>query len=90
MYYRFAVLDMCDECRMTLLRNDSIMCNYTVKEQGNGSSNICEVCNRINTFTTAVLTDYSQPAKNIEKKTCFSIHDRFAILASKDQADRQA
>ena len=57
-YYRFAIIDMCDECRMTLMRNDKIASQFVVKDVGQGSGTHCVVCNRPNAFTMSVLTDY--------------------------------
>lgn len=92
MHYKYAIIDMCDECRMTLMRATEITSNCLVNEMSRGTSNDCRVCGRLNVFTMGVLTDYRvTPIKSFDElaKTPRSISEGFMLLALEDGAAKK-
>lgn len=91
MHYRFAILDLCDECRMYMMKTPAITAKYAIKDMGQGATNNCEVCGKNNVFTMRVLTDYRvDPNEAISldlKKQKRSFNDGFALLLLEDQTE---
>lgn len=77
MNYNFMIIDMCDECRLTLQRNLEITSKYRITEMDQGGVNTCRVCGLANRFTRSVLTDYAVPCEDIQ---LVSDHDLLASL----------
>ena len=90
MFYKYTILDMCDECRMTLHKDKEITSKYVVKEMGQGKDRNCELCGVRNRFTMAVLTDYSLPCHDslthqaLKEKAPRTIAEGFSLLTMED------
>ena len=88
MNYRYAIIDMCDDCRVPLLRNDSI----NVTELGDGEKNSCRICNKNKVFTKKVLTDYKikEPGDfyALKNKSPITIQEGFQLLFLEDVEEK--
>lgn len=87
MHYRFAMIDMCDECRIPLEVQNAYM--HDMQED---SPLECTICGRSRVYTKRVLTDYyvapTKKSKDI-KHTPRTIEEGFMLLALQDKnADR--
>jgi hypothetical protein len=92
MNYNFTIIDACDECRLTLLKNNAIMAKFKVVELGDGSINNCKICGKLNRYTRSVLTNYHVPAEISEKdqvsETPRSVEAGFKLLWIEDEIER--
>lgn len=104
MNYNFTIIDMCDECRLTLQRNLEIVSKYRVTEMDQGGVNTCRVCGLANRFTKSVLTNYrvfcddveitmneatlSEERWRLEKISPRTVNDGFMLLWIQDELAR--
>lgn len=57
-HYSYAIIELCDECRLEMHKTPDIANDFAIKDVGNGKQNLCVICGRINVFSMHVLTNY--------------------------------
>lgn len=89
MHYRFAIINMCDECRMTLVRNEKIVSKYKVEVLKDGGANSCQICGLNRRLTKNVLTDYHATSEKsidvLREKSPRTLDEGFALLRLEDE-----
>ena len=94
MNYKYTIVNMCDECRMTLLRNSAISSKYFFHEMSPGKTNDCRICGRGKRLTMSVLTDYrsrsEETIETLRAKATRSIDEGFALLLLEDESPENA
>lgn len=98
MFYKLAILEMCDECRLTLLKDPKISGSHILQDMSTGKGNSCEICGRVNRFTMAVLTDYRltcdtslyalEQIDRLRQSIPRSVPEGFLLLSIEDELER--
>lgn len=98
MHYKYTIAEMCDECRMLMLKDDSIASAHMIHNMNQGGANDCNICGRIRVMTKSVLTNYrvvpeddmpvSEIAEVLRARAPRSIDEGFALLWAEDEIER--